>query len=214
MEQNVYAIFRGKKQVGHGFLANDFFVTAVHVLRDNDNAFVMIKGEKVEFDKIQPVYVGRGRDNDPNSTDIAFFKFKNVEGGFSVLDYTPQKDDVLESCCLQKKEGNTDNEEYEIDLEPAYALGEVEGNYFHCKCNRHEGSSGSPLIKGNHVIGIMHGGEVVKKLIEQKSLSEEEKQALNLKDDDIICSFLKINAFMSLIEKTKDYILLTKNSKQ
>lgn len=150
-----------------------------------------------------PAYVGRGRYNAPNFIDLAFFKFNNIEGGFSILDYTPEKDDVLESYCLHKKERNNDNEEYEIDIESAYALGEVEGNYFHCKCYRHEGSSGSPLIKDKHVIGIMHGGAVVKELIKQKSLSEEEKQVFNLKDEDIICSFLKINAVLTLIDNAK-----------
>ena len=203
MKQYIYPIIRGEKQVGHGFLANDYFITAVHILRENDNAYVIIDGEKVEFDKVVPVYVGRGRDNDPNFIDLAFLKFNNIKGGFSILDYTPEKEDVLESYCLHKKEGNNDNEEYEIDIESAYALGEVEGNYFHCKCYRHEGSSGSPLIKDKHVIGIMHGGEVVKELIKQKSLSEEEKQVFNLKDEDIICSFLKINAVMTLIDNAK-----------
>ena len=201
MKQYIYPILRNEKQVGHGFIANDYFITAVHILRENDNSYVVIDGEKLEFDKEVPVYVGRGRDNDPNSTDLAFFKFNNIEGGFSILDYTPQKDDVLESYCLHKKEGN--NEEYEIDIEPAYVLGEVEGNYFHCKCYRHEGSSGSPLIKDNFVVGIMHGGAVVKEIIKQKELSEEEKQAFNLKDEDIICSFLKINVIMTLIDNSK-----------
>lgn len=203
MKQYIYPIIRGEKQVGHGFLANDYFITAVHILRENDNAYVIIDGEKVEFDKVVPAYVGRGRYNDPNFIDLAFFKFNNIEGDFSILDYTPEKDDVLESYCLHKKERNNDNEEYEIDIESAYALGEVEGNYFHCKCYRHEGSSGSPLIKDKHVIGIMHGGAVVKELIKQKSLSEEEKQVFNLKDEDIICSFLKINTVLTLINNAK-----------
>ena len=72
MKQYIYPIKKKKKQVGHGFLANDYFITAVHILRENDNAYVIIDGEKVEFDKVVPVYVGRGRDNDPNSTDLAF----------------------------------------------------------------------------------------------------------------------------------------------
>ena len=54
-----------------------------HILRENDNAYVIIDGEKVEFDKVVPVYVGRGRDNDPNSADLAFFKFNNIEGNYS-----------------------------------------------------------------------------------------------------------------------------------
>ena len=32
------------------------------------------------------------------------------------------------------------------------------GNYFVCECVRHEGSSGSPLLNNNDVVGIMHGG--------------------------------------------------------
>lgn len=204
MKENIFAIQYGKKSVGHGFIAEGYFITAVHVLRDNENAFVKIKGNIIEFDKVKPVYVGRGRDNDSDFIDLAYFKINNIEGGFPVLDYIPQKGEVLESCCLRKiKETTAGNEEYELDIEPAYALGESESNYFHCKCHRFEGSSGSPLIKDNHVIGIMHGGEVVKKLIEKGVLSEEEKQTFNLKDDDIICSFLKINAFKSLIDNSK-----------
>lgn len=202
-KENIFVIKSGKIEVGYGFLAEGYFITAVHVLSDNDNCFVTINGEKIEFSKVTPVFVGRGRVNDPNFVDLAFFKFENIDGGFPILDYIPQKDDVMESCCLHKKDENTVNEEYELDVEPAYALGETEGNYFHCKCNRQEGSSGSPLINGNQVIGIMHGGSVVMELIEQKILSEEEKQKFNLKDEDTICSFLKISAFMSLIDNTK-----------
>lgn len=58
-------------------------------------------------------------------------------------------------------------------------------------------------MKDKHVIGIMHGGAVVKELIKRKSLSEEEKQVFNLKDEDIICSFLKINAVLTLIDNAK-----------
>ncbi|MBR6139607.1 MAG: trypsin-like peptidase domain-containing protein [Prevotella sp.] len=197
MKENIFAIKDGKKHIGHGFLANGYFISAAHVLRDNPNSFVKLKEEKKEFSKTKPLYVGRGKDTDPSFIDLVILKFENVEGGFPVLDYTPQKDEVLESCCIRKVNGN---EEYELDVEPAWALGESEGNYFYCKCNRDEGSSGSPLIKDNHVIGIMHGGEFVKKLIEKGELSEEEKLSLNLKDEDKICAFLKISAFISLIE--------------
>ena len=44
-------------------------------------------------------------------------------------------------------------------MENALVLGEEEGNYFYCKCKRFGGSSGSPLLWENQVVGIMHGGE-------------------------------------------------------
>lgn len=37
------------------FLRMTIFITAVHILRENDNAYVIIDGEKVEFDKVVPV---------------------------------------------------------------------------------------------------------------------------------------------------------------
>ena len=45
-----------------------------------------------------------------------------------------------------------------LDTTPAYPIGAVQGNYFVCECVRHEGSSGSPLLMDNKVVGIMHGG--------------------------------------------------------
>jgi hypothetical protein len=41
---------------------------------------------------------------------------------------------------------------------PAYPLGKEEGYYLYCNCERFEGSSGSPLLKDDRVVGIMQGG--------------------------------------------------------
>lgn len=203
MKENIFAIKSGRNLVGHGFLADGYFITAVHVLAENDNCFVFINGEIKEFNKATPMFVGRGKISDANFIDMTFFKFEKIDGGFHVSDYIPQKDEVLNSCCLHNN-CKTNDSEYEIDVEPAYSLGEVEGNYFHCKCNRHEGSSGSPLIKDNHVIGIMHGGRKVKDLLDEGRLSEKEKEFYRLFDDDILCSFLKIGVFMELRESAEN----------
>ena len=204
MKENLFTIIGGQIPLGHGFLANGYFITAAHVLRGSDKYLVTIKGETIDLAKEVPVYKGSGNIYDPNCFDIAVFKFENVEGGLPILDYTPKKDEELESCCQRiVKDDDRGKPVYELDVKPAFALGEEEGHYFHCKCFRKKGSSGSPLLKDNHVIGIMHGGKVVKELIEQGRLSEEEKQAYNLKDEDIISSFLKINAFLSLIDNNK-----------
>ena len=205
MKENIFTIIGGQIPLGQGFLANGYFITAAHVLRDNDKYLVTIKGETKDLAKEVPVYIGSGNIYDPNCFDLAVFKFENVEGGLPVLDYTPKKDEVLESCCQRiVKDDDWGKPVYELDVKLAFALGEEEGHYFHCKCFRKKGSSGSPLLKDNHVIGFMHGGKVVKELIEQGRLSEEEKQAFNLKDEDIICSFFKIGAFKTLIEKIKN----------
>lgn len=45
MKQYIYPITRGEKQVGHGFIANGYFITAVHILRENDNAYDNRRGK-------------------------------------------------------------------------------------------------------------------------------------------------------------------------
>lgn len=205
MKENIFEIKSGKSHVGYGFLAEGYFLTAVHILSGNDNCFVNINGKIIEFSKVKPAFVGRGNNNDPNFVDMAFFKFNDIEGGLLVSDYTPQKDEVFESICIKKtKDQKTSNSGDESEIELAYSLGEVEGNYFHCKCNRHHGSSGSPLLKDNHVIGIMHGGRKVKELLDEGRLSEKEKDFYSLNDDDILCSFLKIGVFMGLKKRIEN----------
>ena len=205
MKETIYAIMCGQVQVGYGFIANGFFLTAAHVITDYKPCIVYIEGLKIELSNMVPEFVGIGKNNGPISyIDLAFYKIDKVKGGLCITDYIPRKNEMLESLCLRdvSTPGSKDPI-YELDVVPAYSLGEAEGNYFHCKCNRDEGSSGSPLLKDNHVIGIMHGGRMVKDLIVEGFLSEEEKRAHNLEDDDKICSFLRISAFMSLIESVE-----------
>ena len=204
MKENIFAIRSRGLSVGFGFLANGYFITAAHVITDYSPCIVIIDGKIIELSKEVPIFIEAGDVYDPENIDLAYYKLNIGKSGFDVSDYIPYKNELLESYCLRDaKKNDSNNPIYESDIQPAYALGEVEGNYFHCKCKRYEGSSGSPLIKDNKVIGIMHGGMIVKDLISNGKLSDEEKRILNLKDDDIICSFLSIKAFMTLINENE-----------
>jgi V8-like Glu-specific endopeptidase len=64
----------------------------------------------------------------------------------------------------------------EQSIELAFVVNEKVGNYFYCDCKRLEGSSGSPLLKDNNVVGIMHGG-----------------------NDNGLCAFLKSDVVLKII---------------
>ena len=65
---------------------------------------------------------------------------------------------------------------FEQSIEPAVVVKEEIGNYFYCDCNRLKGSSGSPLLKDDNVVGIMHGG-----------------------NDNGLCAFLKSEVVLKII---------------
>ena len=96
-----------------------------------------------------------------DSYDLAVYNFKGVESPLTLSSYLPQIGDVLSShCMVEVAEGTSIFADRRIilDTTPAYPIGAVQGNYFVCECVRHEGSSGSPLLNNNDVVGIMHGG--------------------------------------------------------
>lgn len=66
---------------------------------------------------------------------------------------------ILESYCIHEITDPTSlNPKCKLTMVPAYHLGDEGDNYFYCNCERFDGSSGSPLLKDNEVVGIMHGG--------------------------------------------------------
>lgn len=161
LKQYIYPIYSGGCIVGQGFLADGFFITAAHVIYDFPDSFTIICNNRFSFSNEKPAFIGEGNIyQDANKMDIALYKYEVIESPLFLSNYNPQKGDKYESYCINEKVNLFNlNPEHELSFEEAIYLNNEEGNYFYCQCKRYGGSSGSPLLMGNEVVGIMHGGD-------------------------------------------------------
>ena len=161
---NIYPIFgENRTIIGQGFVADGLFITAAHILKVYVAPYILVNGRTYALSKEPPLFVSFFEDSNvpEDSYDLAVYNFKGVESPLTLSSYLPQIGDVLSShCMVEVAEGTSIFADRRIilDTTPAYPIGAVQGNYFVCECVRHEGSSGSPLLNNNDVVGIMHGG--------------------------------------------------------
>lgn len=175
----------GNDCVGQGFEADGYFITAAHVVKDNPNCYVMIGEHKIPLcnykfhygrKTLDASFIGKGDTyKDKDQIDIVMYEFGSSDSPLHFNIHTPTMGEVFSSHCVNPVYDSGTNKYYnEYSVEKALVLGEEDGNYFYCKCKRFEGSSGSPLLWKNQVVGIMHGGE----------------------SKYLYCAFLKIESFI------------------
>ena len=213
LKQYIFPIYSGGTIVGQGFIADGYFITAAHVVKDFPSCFIRINSKRFElsdtfmrssffnksdaYDKIikedfyhnplsklKYIVIGVGNIyHDSSMMDIAMYPCNDIESPLRLSQHIPQKGDQLISYCMHEEMDFSQlNPPCKLKTVPALALGQEEGNYFYCDCEQFAGSSGSPLLKGNEVVGIMHGGndkglcaflkvQVVRNIISQMELS-------------------------------------------
>ena len=185
IEDYIHPIMDGSDCVGQGFEADGYFVTAAHVVKDNPNCYVMIGEHKIPLcnykfhygrKTLDAYYVGKGDTyKDKGQMDVIMYNFGTSDSPLHFNIHTPTMGEVFSSYCVNPVfDPATNKYSNKYSIEKALVLGEEEGNYFYCKCKRFEGSSGSPLLWENQVVGIMHGGE----------------------SKFLYCAFLKIDSFI------------------
>lgn len=185
IEDYIHPIMDGNDCVGQGFEADGFFITAAHVVKDYPNCYVMIGERKVPLGNykfsygrktLDSFYIGKGDTyKDNGEIDIIMYEFSSSDSPLHFNIHTPTMGEVFNSCCVNPVfDSDTNKYRNEYSVEKALVLGEEEGNYFYCKCKRFGGSSGSPLLWENQVVGIMHGGD----------------------SKFLYCAFLKIESFI------------------
>ena len=196
LEQFIFPIYSGGTIIGQCFIADGYLITAAHVIKDFPSCYTRIKGKRFEFSKIylteepiipsEPFFTGKGDYNhDSTSLDIVIFRCYDIHSSLHLSTSVLHKGEKLNNYCSHEvMDFSQLNPPCEIRMVPAIVRGEEEGNYFYCDCKQFGGSSGSPLLKGNEVVGIMHGGDgnglcaflktdVVSEIISRKELSME-----------------------------------------
>lgn len=171
----IYPIMKGDETIGQGFVSDGYFFTAAHVVKDNPMCFVELGGKRIQLSSINPRFIGnKDADKDLNHADVAIYKFGDSDSPLNLNIQTPKPPERYKSCCVQTHFDTSTNTYNKIFTEiDATVVGE-EGNYFYCRCKRFLGSSGSPLLWGNQVVGVMHGGI----------------------PKDELCAFLKVESFI------------------
>lgn len=147
--------------IGQGFVADGFFITAAHVLTVDLAAYIVFQGKTISLAKETPIVkryppienniVNLDRNSPP---DVAVFNFKGVNSPLQLSDYSPKEGEEVVSLCVFE---STNNSLFASEIKGTIMPDRM-GNYFGCIINRRSTSSGSPLVIGNNVVGIMNSG--------------------------------------------------------
>lgn len=164
VKQYIFPIYSGGTIVGQGFVADGYFITAAHVVKDFPSCFTRINGKRIGFSNFYPdkhlAFIGEGDIyHDSSMMDVAIYPCGEIESPLHLSENIPQKGETLESYCMHEvMDFSRLNPPCELRMKPAFAKGQEDGNYYYCDCEQYGGSSGSPLLMGKDVVGIMHGG--------------------------------------------------------
>ena len=217
IEKYVFPVCCGTKDGesdGCGVLVGDLFVTAGHVIEHAVVAHVYIDHVDYELRKEDAVYYSFDDKEslDTNASDIAVFMLEGVEPSPLTLaeDLPSIGDDLISVSYLHyaKKNANATSifdaniEVYE-KLVCNAKVTEISENFFasEMEVQLKPGSSGSPVLAGNKVIGILHGGKdsqcvfqsteslvrLMKKVITDNSEKQESKVAMMSRRIEEIC---------------------------
>ena len=172
--QCIFPIYNGTTIIGQGFVADGFFITVAHKIKDFPSCYINLNGKKIELAEDTHFWLMVATNQNFRRDDIVMFQLEGVSSPLHLSEHIPQKNEKLESYCIyETMHLCSTNSTCELSIEPAYLLEKEENSCFYCECNRSDNCSGSPLIKGNEVVGIMTGG-----------------------NDKNICSFLKMGSVL------------------
>lgn len=151
MKNNVIAIFSSNYTEGNGFFLKNYFFTSGHVIAQAENPYIVIDNQQIEL--TNPVFF-EANNTDSKSYDIAIFDL-NIKGAndWEFFEKEPTQDMILKSISVKAMI----DEYVECDFIPN---GVIVDNYFAglSSVNLKEGSSGSPVVLDNKVVGIMTAG--------------------------------------------------------
>lgn len=134
---------------GTGFFIGRYFITCGHVIEQSDRPFIHINGNRL-FLK-DPVFFENS--GEPDKPDIAIYNIKDYAGQLTLSDTIP---DINTSAQLIGYKGlGTDIIDCNVTIGPI-----KEGLYISGESDDilTPGTSGSPLLNGNNVIGILTKG--------------------------------------------------------
>lgn len=147
---------------GCGFFVGNLFITAAHVLQAADNPYIIVNGHKLLLTKENAVVWNYDK-KDPNGTDMAIFKLEFRENEFQLKDYLPTIDETVTNISLKTLMDKSVPEGVKFHVSSCQCIvNGYEGNYIGVLSshNLYGGTSGSPFVIGEDIIGIMSAGNI------------------------------------------------------
>ena len=169
MEYNNY-IFPIKGALdGTGSLVGNLFITAGHVVASFVSPSINIGEESIFLTEEKRIFFDENISRSSEGYDLAVYKLDGIESPILLSEDTPDKN--VELLNISYKHTSVENPEYTgsvFDLPriekwiPETKHGHVieyYDNYFECIMDEDlcRGRSGSPLLDGNKVVGILYG---------------------------------------------------------
>lgn len=145
---------------GLGCFVGDYFLTSGHVIGE-ETKYLFWNKERYILDPKEALSIRMITEEKEDDTqdDFALFRFNGIDSPLRLADSLPPVGAILD--CITWV---SDNDTSKVDgfLKRVICKGEVARHYYHffsCRMDYmlHEGSSGSPLILDNMVMGILSG---------------------------------------------------------
>ena len=150
INKHVIAIYSKDHKFGNGVIIQNLLVTAGHVVVNSEDAFICWKDERIELASLEKVYVSIAKDND--ELDLAVYRMPRIT---SPLNLSLQEATAGQSLISHSiKETQNGSEPIECN---AQVCNHKEGLYIRAITDYRlkPGCSGSPLLSGNEVCGII-----------------------------------------------------------
>ena len=170
MENFIIPIIVGYSD-GNGAVVGDLLITAGHVVNKGGTIHITIKGDTYSLDANDAIVCLEEKSNGEGLfNDCAVYRLNKRYNALVIDSYVPNIGDVLKSVSykhvVEKQTaggagvfGTQCKESYELRTSQATVV-DIMGNFIICEMEEslEEGRSGSPLICGDKVVGILHRG--------------------------------------------------------
>lgn len=158
-DKYIVPIFNLDNTEGIGFFVGNYFVTAGHVVLTG-SPFIFFKGKQYWLAKEKALLLKtlESESTFENGLDIAVFYIEAIDSPLEFSNIPVSVGTELTSRCSFRHYSEEFGEAWSIERIPGRVSHEM-GNYFKCDLSRtlHEGSSGSPILLDDKVIGILCG---------------------------------------------------------
>lgn len=158
-DKYIVPVFNVDNTDGIGFFVGHYFFTSGHVVASG-TPFFFIDGKKYLLEKGKALFLKTldGESTFETGLDIAVFPIDSVNSSLEFANNLVEVGATLTSLCAFRHYSEEFGEAWSIERIPGRVSHEM-GNFFKCDLSRtlHEGSSGSPILLDDKVIGILCG---------------------------------------------------------